>query len=178
VNQGFLGIPACAALAPAGSSPASADSASAAYDPNDGGTNPNIQIEVEYQVDEYADAADAAAVMAIMESPGIGTCFESVLTTTGSGGETVSDLAVTALELPSAATLGIDAATGVEVTATVTTPKGTASTVIHLVALQHGSALGVFTVTEVAVDGSTPPPLEVSDSAVEAAATKLATLGS
>jgi hypothetical protein len=177
VNQSFLGVPACAALAPSGAEAATAESASADYDTSDG-TDPDVQIAVQYQVDRYPDEGDATAVVSVVESAEFASCFETLLTTSAGSDGTVSNLAVTPLELPSASSLGVDAAVGVEVTGTATSAKGTADMVVHLVVVQHGSALGLFTVTVAAVDGATAPPLEVQQSAVEAAATKLVALGS
>ena len=169
----FLAVPACADLVPdAGTGTASEGAAMANY------TTTGSDLQVQYQVDIYPTAADASAMVELLESPQFGPCLGAVLTKE-SPNATIGEVTSSPLSIGSAADLGIDGAAGVEASAAVTAePSGTGTTVqVQVVVLQHGNALGIFTVTR-AAPGGDPAPIDVNQDTVKAAATKIASIGS
>jgi hypothetical protein len=135
-------------------------------------------LQVQYQVDVYPTEEDAAAVMTMVESPAFGSCLGAALAAESSSTTTIGAVDASPLTIPSAADLGVDAAVGVGATIPISDSSagGASATVsVQVVVLQHGAALGIFTVTRTAQGGGAPP-IEVDTEVVQAAATKLAAI--
>lgn len=172
ISQAFLGVPACADLVPdAGSGTAAEASAQADY------TTDASALQVQYQVDVYPTEADAEAVVELFESPQFSSCLGAALAEQTGSGTTVSGLTTSPLTIASAADLGVDAAVGIEGGGQLSDSGREAGVQLQVVILRTGNAVGAFTVSMSSAGGS-PPPIQVNEDTVQAAAEKLAAVGS
>jgi hypothetical protein len=173
-NRMLLAVPACHDLVPDAGDGADAEAtAQADYSTTTFGS----ALDVQYQVDRYAAPEDAAAVVQLVSDPGFGTCMGTALTSLADDA-TIGDVQVSPLTIPSASELGVDATAAVQATITVTSSGQEAIVLAQVVVLQAGGALGTFTVTSTSTTGTTPRPINLQATTVQAAATRLQALSS
>ena len=172
ISKAFLGVPACADLVPDAGTGADAEaSAQADY------TTDASVLQVQYQVDLYPTDADAEAVVELFESPQFASCLGAALAEQSGSSTASSGLTTSPLAIASASDLGVDDAVGVEGDAQLSDAGKEAGVQLQVVILRKGSAVGAFTVS-MASAGGTPPPIQVNEATGQAAAEKLAAVGS
>jgi hypothetical protein len=172
VSETFFSVPACAELVPdAGTGAATTSAAQASYTESSG------ELQVQYQIDVYPSEADAAAVVELFQSSDFSDCLSAALATEAGTAADVNGVRVSTLRIASAEDLGVDDVVGVAGTGAMTQSGSSASFQSHVVLLRKANVLGAFTVTLVTPGNFVNTALQANDQAIDAAGTKLASLG-